>query len=56
MAIFGIPLWRRKRGSIVTQVTITEPADLPELTPEEIKNGWTLRTKLTAVSPAEAVR
>ena len=40
MAIFGIPLWRRKRDS-VTLVGATVPVDLPELTPEEIRNGWT---------------
>ena len=40
MAIFGIPLWRRKRDS-VTSVGVTAPVDLPELTPEEIRNGWT---------------
>ena len=40
MAIFGIPLWRRKRDP-VTPPGVTVPGDLPELTPEEIRNGWT---------------
>ena len=43
MAIFGLPLWRRKRDS-VTPSSVTAPVDLPELTPEEIRNGWSRET------------
>ena len=40
MAIFSMPRWWRKREP-VTPTSATAPTDLPELTPEEIRNGWT---------------
>lgn len=39
MALFGIPQWWRKREK-VTPTSVSVPADLPELLPEEIRNGW----------------
>ena len=39
MAIFGIPWWWQKREP-VTPTSATAPVDLPELTREEARNGW----------------
>ena len=44
MAMFGKPLWRQKRDSTVPQDAIAPPANLPEPTPEERRNGWTPET------------
>ena len=43
MAMFGKPLWRQKRDSTVPEA-ITAPANLPEPTPDERRNGWTPET------------